>query len=149
LAITAYDVGSGSQVWSEEAGWPEGELRVAVDPTGRWFGYARPPDRRLRLLESSNSLIPPLRDRGTTPEDCEAISPIGSQFAGSRRFFPDPTGAEPAIQLDLDGLDLALAPAFSPDGRLLAWGTEDGLVFVADLQRVQRQLATLGTTRTD
>jgi WD40 repeat protein len=35
-------------------------------------------------------------------------------------------------------------PAFSPDGHLMAWGTDDGLVFVADPDDLLRRLADMG-----
>jgi len=34
--------------------------------------------------------------------------------------------------------------AFSPDGTRLAWGTEEGVVLVANIQEVRRRLSALG-----
>jgi len=33
--------------------------------------------------------------------------------------------------------------AFSPDGKRLAWGTEEGVVLVADIEEVRRRLSGL------
>jgi len=35
-------------------------------------------------------------------------------------------------------------PSFSPDGSMLAWGTVDGLVMLADLKNVKERLESLG-----
>lgn len=43
-----------------------------------------------------------------------------------------------------DRTDGSGGPCFSPDGRLLAWGTVDGMVMVADLDEVKRRLGSLG-----
>jgi len=34
--------------------------------------------------------------------------------------------------------------AFSPDSKYLAWGTEEGVVLVADLEEVRTRIAELG-----
>jgi len=50
---------------------------------------------------------------------------------------------EPTIPLITDWSQFASVSAFSPDGRRLACGTEEGIVVVADIPEVRRRLATL------
>ena len=97
----------------------------------------------MRLLRFSD-----FREIGTTAAGYDAISPSGQEFAssgsGSQRWLlPDCTGPKHGIPLATDWIGLSWVSTFSPNGKLLAWGTEEGAVLVADLQAVRERLSTL------
>lgn len=68
---------------------------------------------------------------------CNAIGPNGEQFLLPPWFLPNQPH-ENGFPLFTDWCALAYVSAFSPDGRLLAWGTEEGEVMVADIAEVRR-----------
>jgi len=139
--IKVIDAASGEQVWNIVTGRTNKQPDVLLDPTGRWFAYTPDNSGRYQLLNFSD-----LGNTGVTLERGAAISPSGAEFAFAERdgYFVSTRPGEP------DGLPLytdnapAFAPSFSPDGKLLAWGTHEGIVLVADLREVRRRLESLG-----
>jgi len=135
-AIRVLDVADGRERWKTEIAGPAGDLRVCFDPSGRWFGYTAYHDARLRLMRFLD-----FQEIGITAEGYDAISPSGQEFAagiaGQRWLLPDCTGSKHGIPLATDWTGLSWVSAFSPNGKLLARGTEEGVVLVADLQAVR------------
>ena len=82
-----------------------------------------------------------------TANPYEAMSPSGHQFAGAGRFYPDREGKKHAIPFALDWNPNQYIWSFSPDGKLLACGTFEGPVLLADLPEVERRLDLLGRGR--
>lgn len=114
-AVRAYDVASGRVLW-EAPTERKGELRVWLDPTGRWLGYtAYGSSYRLRLLRWADG-----KEVGSTPEVCQAIGPTGRDFYGDGWLYLDGADKKAAIPLETDWHRLPDWSAFSLDGRLLA-----------------------------
>jgi hypothetical protein len=121
-----------------------GDVRVFLDPAGKWVGYTIDDRDRLRILRLDD-----LAEVWTTPKYCRAICSAGELFVEgehhSWRAY-DRSGRLEDVFLGLDW-DTAFVPSFSPDGRLLAWGTLEGLVLVADLGEVRGRMEALGKRR--
>ena len=137
--IRAIEVNSGREVWKTATGRPSGDLRVCLDPTGRLFGYWADQTSHMRLFRFSD-----FEEIGKTADYCQAIGPSGE------RFFPrdewlliDRPGLKHGIPLGTDWRALSFVSAFSPDGKLLAQGTEEGVVLVADIDALRQLLSTL------
>jgi WD40 repeat protein len=140
--LHAYDVKSGRELWKTATEMNEDTFHLPFDPTGSKFGFqiAIPSGGyHLRIFRSAD-----FAELGTTPRDCEAIAPYDKGYEGNVSFFPGITGEKRAIPLTTEWRTLGWVSAFSPSGNLLVWGTEDGIVLVADLQEVQQRLSTLG-----
>jgi len=143
-AIRVLDVASGNERWRDELAGPAGDLRVCFDPGGRWFGYTAYHDARLRLMRFSG-----FQEIGTTAEDYDAISPSGQEFAvdaaNQRWLHSDRAGPQHGrLPLATDWTALSWVSAFSPNGKLVAKGTEEGAVLVADIRAVRERLSALG-----
>jgi WD40 repeat protein len=140
--LHTYDLKSGRELWKTATEMNEDTFHLPFDPTGSKFGFqATIPSGgyHLRLFRSSD-----FAELGTTPRNCEAIAPYGMGYEGNASFFPGLTGEKNAIPLTTQWTWLGWLSAFSPNGKSLVWGTEDGIVLVADLQEVQQRLSTLG-----
>ncbi len=137
--IRAYDVASGQELWQVTVPGLN-ESIVRLDPTGRWFAYQFDQSHRYRIVRLSD-----FKESGLSPERCQAIGPSGDQFAVNGPgglLVCDRRGAESGLPLGSDWT-LSSAPSFSPDAKLLAWGTQQGAVLVAEIQEVRRRLAGL------
>jgi WD40 repeat protein len=134
--IRAYDAASGRELWHAATQRTAGAVAVVVDPTGQWFGYTADLSSRLRLVRFSD-----FTEIGTTVEFREAISPSGGEFVSGQAAFLDRSNADRAVPVVMDWQLLAFVSSFSPDGRLVAWGTEAGVVVVLHLEEVQQRLA--------
>jgi len=137
--IHAYDAASGKELWKAATERTEGDLRVCIDVTGKCFGYPAyaPLNKRLRVVSFSD-----FGEVGVTAERCEAIPPSGQQSAGDACLFLDGTGKH-VVPLVTDWQSLSYVSAFSPNGKLLVWGTAEGVVLVADIQAVLGRLSDL------
>ena len=133
----AYEVSTGKELWQAATERTDGELRVWLDPTGRWFAYtAYASTPRLRVTRFSD-----FKEMGKTPDECFAISPSGREFLGAGKLYLEPSEAKQAIPLPTDWMILPDTSAFSPDGRTAAWGTTEGVVLIVDIQAVRQRLA--------
>ena len=138
-----------TQVWEHTTEATDVDLRVTVDPLGEYVGYTeykgRMPSRAntLRLMQLSD-----FQEIGYKPENgevaFEAVGPSATSFASNGRIFSGLTGATNAIGFGSDRLPLSWIETFSPDGRFLAQGTEDGVVLVVDIPKVRKRLESLG-----
>ena len=117
---------------------------LARDPQGSRVGY---------WLEAAKAMVFfDLRSRELwrqwPGETVFALAPDGTRLAA---LAPQQRGLlvlgadNPAWRLTL-GIDhkAAMWPRFSPNGRLLAWGTSDGTVLVCDMEETVRRLEQLG-----
>lgn len=68
------------------------------------------------------------------------MGPNGREFAGNNWFFPDLAGEEHGIPLLTQRESASGPPKFSPDGQFVAWGTNDGVVVVANIPVVRKRL---------
>lgn len=137
--IRAYALNSGQKLWQVTVpGLKESMMRP--DPTGRWFAYQLDQAFHFQVVSLSG-----FKKLGLSPEGCLAVGPSGDEFAvdGPRGVSVCRCrGPEDRVPLGSDWPTYS-TPSFSPDGKLLTWGTKQGAVLVADLQEVRRRLASL------
>ena len=134
--IRAYDALSGLELWKAATERAEGNSRVVVDPTGQSFAYnAYATSGRFRVVRFAG--FQEIR----TVEGCEALSASGHQFANGGWLSLDRTGLRHGIPLTTDWLRSGDTCTFSRDGRLLSWGTLEGVVLVADIRTLTQRLA--------
>jgi WD40 repeat protein len=132
--VHAYRVADGRELWKSDM---RGDLRACFEPAGRFFACTADAPRALRLIRCTD-----FKELGKTVDDCEALSSSGTQYRTSPPLVRDPEQKDD-IHLTTDWTTNAWVSAFSPDGSFLAWGTEEGVVLVADIQEVRRRLALL------
>lgn len=133
--IHGYDVKTGDQLWqatSSKTGWG---LHVVLDPTGGYFCYVLDDAGGTRILDFSD-----FRTLSTKSISCRALSPNGRDVASDRAVTLDKEGDSEWIPMTTDWGELRDASSFSPDGTLLAWGTDSGMVLVADIQELRRRI---------
>ncbi|MSU61925.1 MAG: hypothetical protein EXS31_05950 [Pedosphaera sp.] len=142
VVIRAYAVADGRELWHQVTEVEDPELRVVFDPGGHWFGHDGEVSHRLSWRRWSDFV-----EVGKAPPVAlgyyQAIAPFGEAFAGNGSYFPDVTGMKNGIPFAADWTPLSWVSAFSPDGRFLAQGTEDGVVLVLDIPEVKRRLTGL------
>jgi hypothetical protein len=86
------------------------------------------------------------QDFGLFPTEAQALGPNGDQFVVDGPHGLMVCGRDgPANGVPL-GSDWtrSIPVAFSVDGRLFAWGTEQGALLVAEIPEVRRRLSELG-----
>ena len=137
--IRGYDTASGRELWKAVSARVEGNSKVRLDPSGRWFAYnAEAAGLRFRLMAWSD-----FAEAGLIP-GCEAIGPTAQEFAGHGWVLFDRPGLQGRTALATDWQTCPDTTVFSRDGKFLAWGTDEGVVLVADLNEVRRRLNALG-----
>jgi hypothetical protein len=135
--VKVFDVATGQELRTFPTEVFTQDITVLADPTGSWFGYVADQASRSRLVRLSD-----LTDMGAVEGGCGAIHPSGGQFARAAGQGMVVLGRnQPAggVALGIDWRPVFL-PFFSPDGKLLAWGTAEGVVLVAELEAVRRRL---------
>ena len=122
-----------------------------LDPSGRFLPC--PPDARgrMRVLRlPGGDMVGEVDHKPDADGILQVVGPSGTLFAGKLDrggcLLFDSSRKERALRLGMDSR-MVLGPEFSPDGKRLAWGTEDGTVMVADLDEVRRRLKELQTPR--
>jgi hypothetical protein len=117
---------------TETDGWG---LGVALDSAGKWVAY-RGNAGCFRLTRLTDFV-----EVDATVKNYTAISPSGQDFAGGGWFLPGRDGVDRRIPLPIDEHPNAMVSAFTPDGKRLVAGTEQGVVLLVDIKEVQRRLA--------
>lgn len=138
--LRVYHTASGKEVHSIPTGMGECDLRVVLEPNGRFMAMtaseASPSFRLFRL--------PQFVEIGRTVGACQAINQFGDQFTGGEPWWlENPANPSHNITLDTDRVELGFVAAFSRDGDRLAYGTEQGVVLVAELPEVRRRMIEL------
>ena len=112
----------------------------ALAPNGRFLTHPIGPDNKSRLLR-----LPGGEPMGEVDTPW-AISPAGDSFASPANnracLLFGRRGAAYALKLGMDSR-MVLGAEFSPDGSRLAWGTRDGTVLVAYLEKVKTRVQKL------
>jgi WD40 repeat protein len=135
--LRAYDIATGREIWKVATGRNDGDLRICLDPGGRRFAHDSKSGQPLRLFR-----LPDFQPVGLAATGCNAIGPSGEQFLLPPWFLSGRSGDD-GFPLRTDWTELGFVSAFSLDGSLLAWGTEEGEVLLAHLDTVRRRLASL------
>lgn len=138
-SVRAYDPQTGEEIWRAQSPYSLSAFRLHADPVGEFFGYTavRAIDGwGLRLLA-----LPQFRETGQTSDRYEAISPGCREFAAERNhlYLLDRFGGR-RVALATEWNSTPETANFSRDGKRLAWGTEPGMVNVADLDEVKRRM---------
>lgn len=121
-----------------------------IDPGGRFFGRGEP-GPVISDLDTGKTTLWRIPDGAVL----DVVPSAFDSFGAGGRWLAITRGNRLGIQLRQRpsvGPDLVLSPdhmshfspKFSPDGQLMAWGTDDGLVFVANPDDLLRRLADLG-----
>ena len=134
--IRAYDVATGRELWRDATERTEGNSRILLDPTGKWFGYNARVSGAFRIMRFSD-----FQEIGTSLDGLQAISPSGDALSWPALSSG---GRQPKVALTTDWELSPDAGAFGKEGKLLAWGTGQGVVLVINTQEVERRLASLG-----
>jgi hypothetical protein len=140
-ALRAFEVESGRELWRTTNTGVNLPGDVLLAPNQLTFGIVSGESGRLRLFR-----LPTFEEVGTTSEGCQAIGTSGEQFLMKDQmdqWLSWDIPGESRIPLRTDWTRLGFVSAFSPDGKHLASGTEEGIVLVADIPAVRRRLATL------
>lgn len=66
------------------------------------------------------------------------------EFSRGWSLMSERVGNRPVLALGIDTQGVSPFPKFSSDGNLVAWGSSDGTVFVADLAEVRQHLGEIG-----
>jgi WD40 repeat protein len=135
--LRAYDIATGREIWKVATDRNDGDLRICLDPGGRRFAHDSKSGQPLRLFR-----LPDFQPVGLAATGCNAIGPSGEQFLLPPWFLSGRSGDD-GFPLRTDWTELGFVSAFSLDGSLLAWGTEEGEVLLAHLDTVRRRLASL------
>jgi WD40 repeat protein len=117
--IHVYDTASGRDLWHETTE-QIGDMRVYLDPIGETFGYSYSPlDGRLRIRRFTD-----FKEVKTIGSACSAIAPSGREF--STLSFNHAS---------------CLQSVYSPNGKLLAGGSENGTVYFVDTEQLRNSLS--------
>jgi WD40 repeat protein len=138
--IKCFEVSSGKEMWQlTTPGLTESVVRL--DPTGQWFGYNVDLAGSLSIVRSSD-----FKARAKSPDYCAAIGPSGTDYCigNDRGFAVYNHACKPALLPLGEDFNFSFDAGFSPDGKYLAWGTKEGAVLLAEIDRVRKKLAAMG-----
>ena len=143
--LAAIEVVSGRETWRLATGNSKNWEVLRVDPTGSRCAAVIGPGVEKREMALLNV------DDGQTivrfSTDCLALSPVGTEYADSRQITHwhqrDREDHQPALLMTSDGNPIGDTYTFSPDGKRIAFGSEEGAVFVMNLAEVRRRVAGL------
>jgi hypothetical protein len=147
--IIAFDVTTGNQLWRHQRSQDHRSPFLAIDPLGTTVAYTADGGGRSELVE-----LPSGQSSGRVPEIAFALASDGRfvMSSGEKRFDGEEIGValrSPRkdgilLLLGIDYQPQAISPQFSRDDRFVALGTKEGIVFVCDLDEIDRRLVELG-----
>jgi len=141
--IKVFDVKTGRELLNLPTTRRVSEVFCAVDPTGHWLVYTPDDTRRVSLVN-----LDELKVIGDRPEGVVAIAHSGDRFAWSTEHGLFVTGRDGTEILPLGAYwQSTTTPSFSQNGRLLAWGTAEGEVAIADIAEITGQMEALGARK--
>ena len=96
--------------------------------------------------------LPSGKFAGSLPYCPDCLDPQGTYWTIGVAMHDEPRGlwlfrrgkSDPLLGLGLGMVSTLIQPQFDATGTLLAWGTDDGTVSIADIPEIQRQLAKFG-----
>ena len=138
--IHVYDTVSGEELWHCGSAADSRWYYMRTDPGGQFFIYYTGPDSELAHVVELSDFREVCRPEGL----CQAIGPTGAPLVSGRWLVPEFDHLDRRICLEFDGHENWQASSFSPSGKLLAWGTTEGVVVVADIREVMHRVASLG-----
>jgi len=130
--LHVYDTASGHELWHEATG-VGGQIGVFLDPIGETFGYNFSqihPYVRIRRFSD-------FKEVKTTSTGCSAIGPYGREFS---TWELDRSQLKEAFLFDNSS---SLQAVFSPSGKLLAGGNQNGTVYFVETEQLRNSLLPL------
>jgi WD40 repeat protein len=135
--IHAIDVASGRELWRATNCPANIAMQVVLDPAQERFGYLTANPKGSTILSAST-----FQPIGRVDRNSQGVDVSGDQFLLNQWLVSGRPGVQ-KIPLMTDWAQLGFVSAFSPDGKHLACGTEEGVVVVADLPEVRHRMALL------
>lgn len=137
-------VGTGQEVWRRALGNSIPWQVPRVDPTGSHATAAFGSGNTMTLFRLSDA------EPITTVGDCWGLGPGGKEYvagglATTRWQLHDFPGHRPPLLFASDSGVTPNTLTFSPQGNRIAWGNDEGVVFVAEVAKARRRLAKLAT----
>jgi serine/threonine protein kinase/WD40 repeat protein len=140
-AIRVWGASDGKELWSQVV---QAGPSICLEPTGRLLQFSQDESGRQVIVEMpSGKLVGP-------PSPGGILSP-GARYAVMNQPFPagqDLIRLSDGKRLVAFGIESAKTSSyvfgFDPAGTHYAWGAADGTVIVADINEVQRRLASVG-----
>jgi WD40 repeat protein len=129
--LHVYDTASGRELWHEATGIGQ-QIGVYLDPIGETFGYnftKLHPLVRIRRFSD-------FQEVKTTASGCSGIAPSGHEFS-TWGLEPDNLDLNEALLFDNGS---CLQAIFSPNGKLLAGGSENGTVYFVETEQLRNSL---------
>ncbi|MEJ0091443.1 MAG: serine/threonine-protein kinase [Limisphaerales bacterium] len=130
--LYVYDKASGRELWHEATGIGP-QIGVFLDPTGETFGYnftQLHPYVRIRRFSD-------FKEVKTTASGCSGLAPSGSEFS---TWGPRPDNLDWKEALPFNS-GTCLQAVFSPNGKLLAAGNENGTVYFVETEQLGNSLS--------
>ncbi len=143
-SVSAYDGLTGKRLWSIPRPVKSQDAGPRFDPTGKFLAFYAPPGGSAvsQLFE-----MPSEEPIASLPHPVGALGPgagLVAQYAEG--MLVRRRGEEtPLVRLDRDGhCSSGYNFPFDGEGTHLAWGCDDGTVYLCDLQEVRRRLTAMG-----
>ncbi|TVS21192.1 MAG: hypothetical protein EA424_00135, partial [Planctomycetaceae bacterium] len=133
-SVRAFDSLDGRELWSLDNPTDDTSCMLVIDPTDKFLQVGRRDGTARRIDLLTGEFLGEMREYG-------ALSAGGVYGAIGVRIYGLREDSD-TLLLDLSGTNTAgcLQPEFSPDGRLYAWGSRSGEVFLCDIQQTLRRL---------
>jgi WD40 repeat protein len=151
-SVKVYDLETGREVWVLPPA-PHHRHVLTGDRSGRNLNVARQTDDGVTTITYPFDFDPAAGKVSTGPAQSYGHAMFGWNPAmpyqiddrDSVRLSLTPgPGHEPVLWLDREQRNSGIQLQFSRDGRLFAWGNEDGTVNVCDIQEARRRLTEIG-----
>jgi hypothetical protein len=142
--VKVFDGLTGKEVWAHRKAGKLTSANLVLDPSGKLLAF-RPVDNEPHVVVE----VPSGKFRGTLKGNPLALSPKMQFWLDDDNHTYGYTlrrGSDGAA-LVRPGLEVrthCVRPEFSPNGRLVAWGNDDGTVFLCDIEEIQRRLTSIG-----
>ncbi|MBX9579481.1 MAG: hypothetical protein K2X87_04165, partial [Gemmataceae bacterium] len=140
----AYDAATGRKLWGDVLATEYDQ--VTLDPTGATLSVRAGPGDVWRVVEMpAGTPTGAVRRTGNNPVPAGGLSAVTEQTpSGPAMEVRRDDQSDPLVSLPLGKGLTSIDWPFTPDGRRLVWGNDDGSVSVWDLDETNHRLAGLG-----
>jgi WD40 repeat protein len=142
-SLCCFNVKSGTLLWKVELHHNLTWATVQATPGGKWCGFRNMSGAGTDFVRMDDGTL-----AFSFPQRCLALGPDGREYvtAGGETdkwILRSTDKFQPLIEFGSDSQQLWDTFSISPNGKLIAWGTMDGSVFLAKISDVRQRLATL------